>query len=128
MASTKKITVKLVVDKKANRVLFAEAKKDFVDFLISLLSLPLASVTQVLSRDKLMVGSLGELYESVDKLDNTYIQSSMMVLRKFNVNNLTSVDEFTVDKGIEEGFSSTGINEAQSLSKCHPRGSVVEYG
>ncbi|KAK9123034.1 hypothetical protein Sjap_012636 [Stephania japonica] len=71
----KQVTVKLLVDRTANKVLFAEAGKDFVDFLIGLLSLPLASVIRVLTKEK-MVGTLGELYESVDNLDKTYIQSS----------------------------------------------------
>ncbi|KAK9118147.1 hypothetical protein Scep_016240 [Stephania cephalantha] len=69
------MTLKLLVDKKTNKVLFAEAKKDFVDFLIFLLSLPLASIIRALSKEK-MAGSLAELYESVNKLDKRYIRSS----------------------------------------------------
>ncbi|KAK9146258.1 hypothetical protein Sjap_006161 [Stephania japonica] len=77
MATTaKKMTIKLVVDKKANKVLFAEAGKDFVDFLIGLLTLPLSSAIRVLTSEK-MAGSLGELYESVSNLDSLYIQSSV---------------------------------------------------
>ncbi|KAK9165988.1 hypothetical protein Scep_001179 [Stephania cephalantha] len=78
--STEKITVKLLVDRTANKVLFVEAKKDFVDFLIGLLSLPLASVFQVLAKEK-MAGALGELYESIGKLDQTYIHSSVNMSR-----------------------------------------------
>ncbi|KAK9110269.1 hypothetical protein Sjap_018329 [Stephania japonica] len=77
MATTsKKVTVKLLVDRKANKVLFAEAAKDFVDFLIGLLSLPLASVIRVLTKEN-MVGCLGELYEAINNLDNMYIQSGV---------------------------------------------------
>ncbi|KAK9123036.1 hypothetical protein Sjap_012638 [Stephania japonica] len=78
--SKKQVTVKLLVDRTANKVLFAEAGKDFVDFLIGLLSLPLASVIRVLTKEK-MVGALGELYGSVDNLDKTYIQSSASMTR-----------------------------------------------
>ncbi|KAL5711082.1 hypothetical protein ACHQM5_021575 [Ranunculus cassubicifolius] len=35
-----KLSMKLLIDKKGNRVLFAEAGKDVIDFLFSLLSLP----------------------------------------------------------------------------------------
>jgi hypothetical protein len=41
MAATK-VSLKLVVDKKNQRVLFAEADKEFVDFLLSIFSLPVA--------------------------------------------------------------------------------------
>ncbi|KAK9163674.1 hypothetical protein Syun_004576 [Stephania yunnanensis] len=81
--STKKITVKLLVDRTANKVLFVEAKKDFVDFLVGLLSLPLASVIQVLGKEK-MAGALGELYETIGKLDQTYIHSSVNMSRVLN--------------------------------------------
>ncbi|KAK9082929.1 hypothetical protein Scep_029400 [Stephania cephalantha] len=79
MATTaKKMTIKLVVDKKANKVLFAVAGKDFVDFLIGLLALPLSSAIRVLTTEKeKMAGCLGELYESVGNLDDIYIQSSV---------------------------------------------------
>ncbi|KAK9087726.1 hypothetical protein Syun_030120 [Stephania yunnanensis] len=79
MATTaKKMTIKLVVDKKANKVLFAVAGKDFVDFLIGLLTLPLSSAIRVLTTEKeKMAGCLGELYESVGNLDDIYIQSSV---------------------------------------------------
>ncbi|KAK9106628.1 hypothetical protein Syun_022639 [Stephania yunnanensis] len=123
MASTKKITVKLVVDKKANRVLFAEAKKDFVDFLIGLLSLPLASVTQALSRDKLMgTGTYMVMDDLVVEPLSTV--SGMMVLRKFNVNNLTSVDEFTVDIGIEEFVT---VDVGPSSSSRPGKGKIDDF-
>ncbi|KAL5711074.1 hypothetical protein ACHQM5_021569 [Ranunculus cassubicifolius] len=70
--ATSKLSIKLLVDKKANRVLFAEAGKDFVDFLFSLLSLPVGSVIRLLTKSK-MVGCIGNLYESVKTLDETYI-------------------------------------------------------
>ncbi|KAF6146044.1 hypothetical protein GIB67_033403 [Kingdonia uniflora] len=72
MAATK-ISIKLLVDKINNRVIFAEAEKDFVDFLFSLLSLPLASIIGLLTKKK-MVGCLGNLFGSVEKLSNTYVQ------------------------------------------------------
>ncbi|CAL4965338.1 unnamed protein product [Urochloa decumbens] len=86
--------MKLLVDTKAGRVLYAEAGKEVVDFLFSLLSLPLGTVTKLLTAGagagvagsassspppddaaaKLpttgaMVGSVGNLHRSVAALD-----------------------------------------------------------
>ncbi|KAM3318158.1 hypothetical protein ACQJBY_035731 [Aegilops geniculata] len=67
------LSMKLLIDTKARRVLFAEASKDVVDFLFSLLSLPVGTAVKLLGKDS-MVGSIGSLYGSVEKLDATYVQ------------------------------------------------------
>ncbi|XP_062114748.1 uncharacterized protein LOC133825871 [Humulus lupulus] len=58
---------------KTHKVLFAEVGKDFVDFLFHILSLPIATVIKLLTKNG-MVGCLGNLYSSIEKLDETYIQ------------------------------------------------------
>ncbi|CAO2193712.1 unnamed protein product [Urochloa humidicola] len=65
-------SMKLLVDTKSQRVLFAEAGKEVVDFLFSLLALPVATAVKLLSPDA-MVGSVGNLYASIDKLDATVL-------------------------------------------------------
>ncbi|KAF7131599.1 hypothetical protein RHSIM_Rhsim09G0160000 [Rhododendron simsii] len=72
-SSKEVITLKLLVDTKNNRVLFAEAGKDFVNFLVTLLSLPVSTVVCLLTT-KNMVGSLGNLYDSIENLSDTYMQ------------------------------------------------------
>ncbi|MBA0750003.1 hypothetical protein Gogos_003871 [Gossypium gossypioides] len=72
MAASSKVSLKLLIDCKSNKVLFAEAGKDFVDFLFNLLSLPLGTVIKLLKTNS-MVGSLGSLYESIEKLSETYM-------------------------------------------------------
>ncbi|XP_058182423.1 uncharacterized protein LOC131300540 [Rhododendron vialii] len=72
-SSKKVITLKLLVDTKNNRVLFAEARKDFVDFLFTLPSLPIGTIVRLLTA-KSMVGCLGNLYDSVENLSDTYMQ------------------------------------------------------
>ncbi|KAB1217958.1 hypothetical protein CJ030_MR3G014632 [Morella rubra] len=72
MAYTKMI-LKLLIDTRKQKVLFAEAGKDFVDFLFTLLSLPLATVIRLLANHG-MVGCLGNLYGSIAKLNQTYLQ------------------------------------------------------
>ncbi|KAB2063655.1 hypothetical protein ES319_A10G230500v1 [Gossypium barbadense] len=67
----------MAASSKSNKVLFAEAGKDFVDFLFNLLCLPLGTVTKLLKTNSMvgsMVGSHGSLYESIEKLSETYMQ------------------------------------------------------
>ncbi|KAI0516446.1 hypothetical protein KFK09_009121 [Dendrobium nobile] len=70
-----KITLKLLIDVRSNKVLFGEAGKDFVDFLFSLLTLPLGSVIKLLS-PATMIGSLGKLYQSVENLNEIYLAAN----------------------------------------------------
>ncbi|GKU91864.1 hypothetical protein SLEP1_g5678 [Rubroshorea leprosula] len=77
VASENKLSLKLLVDTKGHRVLFAEADKEFVDFLFNLLSLPIGWVITVLSKQG-MDGSLGKLYGSVEALSDTYKQASQV--------------------------------------------------
>ncbi|RLN24297.1 uncharacterized protein C2845_PM07G01290 [Panicum miliaceum] len=70
--TTRTLKMKLLIDTKANRVVFAEADKEVVDVLFSLLALPVASIVEMLGR-RSMPGSFGNLYDSVAKLDYTYV-------------------------------------------------------
>ncbi|KAM7492085.1 hypothetical protein LguiA_035006 [Lonicera macranthoides] len=74
MADSKVMSLKLLIDKKEKRVLFAEAGKDFVDFLFSILSLPLGTITSLLAKQPSMIGSLRNLYNSIENLSKQYIQ------------------------------------------------------
>ncbi|KXG31839.1 uncharacterized protein LOC8075140 [Sorghum bicolor] len=65
--------MKLLVDTKAERVLYAEAGKDVVDFLFSFLALPIATVVKLLGKES-MVGCVGNVYASVEALDDTYVE------------------------------------------------------
>ena len=73
--ATPQLSLKLLTDTKTKKVLFAEAGKDVVDFLFSLLSLPVGSIIKLLTKEK-MVGCIVNLYKSVENLDDTYIQSN----------------------------------------------------
>ncbi|KAF7847246.1 hypothetical protein BT93_L3157 [Corymbia citriodora subsp. variegata] len=73
--ATGRVNLKLLVDKSNWKVLFAEGGKDFVDFLFHILALPVGTVIRLLEKTG-MVGSLGNLYSSVKKLSDVYIESS----------------------------------------------------
>ena len=75
-----KMKLKLVVDTKAKKVLFAEAGKDFIDILIclpshilmcDLFSFPVSTAVRLL-KEKNMVGFLGDLYGSIENLPDAY--------------------------------------------------------
>ncbi|KAJ0102457.1 hypothetical protein Patl1_06243 [Pistacia atlantica] len=67
------VKLKLLIDTEGKRVLFAEAGKDFVDFLFYIFSLPVGTVVKLLI-GKSSVGCLDKLYESIENLDETYMQ------------------------------------------------------
>ncbi|XP_062156025.1 uncharacterized protein LOC133863902 [Alnus glutinosa] len=70
MAATK-ISLKLFIDKKSERVLFAEANNDFVDFLFNFFTLPFGNVTGIL-KEKGMGGCLPSLFKSIEHLSDAY--------------------------------------------------------
>uniref|UniRef100_A0A7N0V5T3 DUF674 domain-containing protein n=1 Tax=Kalanchoe fedtschenkoi TaxID=63787 RepID=A0A7N0V5T3_KALFE len=74
-SSNLNLSLKLLIDTKSSKVLFAEADKAFVDFLFSILALSVGAVTSLLEKNKGMVGSIGVLYESMEGLGDSYIES-----------------------------------------------------
>ncbi|KAJ4809927.1 hypothetical protein LUZ62_022493 [Rhynchospora pubera] len=81
--NNEKLALKLLIDKSSNKVLFGEGGKDVVDFIFSLLSLPLGVVTKLLTEDS-MVGSIGKVYQSLGKLNGTYILSNEKISSLLN--------------------------------------------
>lgn len=73
-----KLSMKLLVELDSRgrhkRVVYAEAGKDVVDFLLTFLTLPIGTVVKLLNRNSMsMVGCVGNLYGSVEKLPNDFI-------------------------------------------------------
>jgi hypothetical protein len=66
------LSMKLLIDTKAQRVVFAEVGKDAVDFLFSLLSLPIATAVRLVGEGS-VAGSVSSLYASVEGLDGIYV-------------------------------------------------------
>ncbi|XP_062194462.1 uncharacterized protein LOC133897680 [Phragmites australis] len=65
--------MKLLVDKRSQRVLYAEARKDAVDFLIGLLRVPAGLAARALAKhDVPAPGSLGKLYAGARSLDDAF--------------------------------------------------------
>ncbi|KAL9421995.1 hypothetical protein AB3S75_034296 [Citrus x aurantiifolia] len=72
--ATPKVTLKLLINKMERKVVFAEANKDFVDFLFCILSLPVGSIVKLLENKTTTTGCLGDLYQSIEALSETYMQ------------------------------------------------------
>ncbi|KAF7028537.1 hypothetical protein CFC21_040438 [Triticum aestivum] len=65
------LSMKLMIDTKSQKVCFAEAGSDVVEFLTGLLSLPLGTALDLLTKERL-VGSISNVLNSVEKLDANY--------------------------------------------------------
>jgi hypothetical protein len=72
------LSMKLLVDTAAGRVLFAETNKDVVDYLFSILALPIGTAIKLLGKERPggLGGSTGSLYASVEKLDRAYLETA----------------------------------------------------
>ncbi|XBJ14717.1 hypothetical protein VPH35_006709 [Triticum aestivum] len=66
-----KLSITLLIDTKAAKVCFAEAGNNVVEFLSGLLSLPLGSISNLLTQERI-VGSFGNLLASVEMRDADY--------------------------------------------------------
>jgi hypothetical protein len=73
MAATN-VSLKLFIDKRRQQVLYAEADKKFVDFLLSFFTLPVGAVTRLLLDGGSVVGCLPSLYQSIKNLSVAYIR------------------------------------------------------
>ncbi|KAJ8615860.1 hypothetical protein MRB53_035232 [Persea americana] len=69
------ISLKLLVDKEMNRVVFAESGNDFVDVLFSFLTMPMGTIVRLTGKESKM-GGITTLYESVKDLDVNLLQTN----------------------------------------------------
>ncbi|KAJ3679200.1 hypothetical protein LUZ60_017211 [Juncus effusus] len=70
--ASKPLNLTLTIDKSTNRVVFAEADKDFVDILLSFLTLPLATVVGLANNKA--PPCLNNLYKSLKDLSDEYVK------------------------------------------------------
>ncbi|KAL5747840.1 hypothetical protein ACOSQ2_025137 [Xanthoceras sorbifolium] len=77
-ATTSEITLKLLIDTKTKKVVFAEAKKDFVDLLFGLLQVPVGSIMgNLLENGMDGAGSMARLYKSVMDLESSCLLTNV---------------------------------------------------
>ncbi|KAK9019436.1 hypothetical protein V6N11_053960 [Hibiscus sabdariffa] len=73
-SSPTSVSLKLLIDSKSNRLVFAEAGKDFVDFISSIMSLPVGTVVRLLSKQG-TAGCIRNIYGSIENLGSSYMLS-----------------------------------------------------
>ncbi|CAI9779231.1 unnamed protein product [Fraxinus pennsylvanica] len=76
------VSLKLLVDEKKTRVLAAEAASDFVNVLLSFLTLPLGTVVRVTKNHPGSIGCMNNLYQSIGQLsaDNFCTEACKSIL------------------------------------------------
>ncbi|KAF9598867.1 hypothetical protein IFM89_032721 [Coptis chinensis] len=74
VSNTGNISIKLLINREKNKVLFAESDGDFVDVLFSLLTLPMGTIIRLLGA-KSNMGSMDKLYNSVANLDKEHLKT-----------------------------------------------------
>ncbi|KAL5058101.1 hypothetical protein RYX36_029705 [Vicia faba] len=88
--------VRILVDEVRNKVLFLQAGKDFVDVLLSFLTLPLGTIARLVSQESNMenvnVGCINFLYESVANLDKGKFLSALE--RELSVRPINSMEQY----------------------------------
>lgn len=97
--------LKLLVNKDTNKVLFAEAGKDFVDVLFSFLTLPLGTIARLVEKKSSMgpvsVGCLNKLYGSLRVFDKEYMRmettKEMLLQPKNSAENYCSNLKLNID-------------------------------
>ena len=69
--SSDRVSLKVLVDKEKNKVIFAECDHDFVDILFSFLTTPIGTIIKLTRTNSLTVGisSMNRLYRSVENMD-----------------------------------------------------------
>ncbi|XP_050250359.1 uncharacterized protein LOC126697406 [Quercus robur] len=67
------VSLKLLIDRESQRVLFAEAGKEFIDFLFHSLALPIGTFVPLFEKQGIQ-GSFGNIYESIENLGSIYLQ------------------------------------------------------
>lgn len=78
-SNNSKIDIKVVQSKSQKKVIFAEANGDFVNFILSFLTMPLGSIIKLLGPNS-FDGCVTNLYKSVENLDSSLCTCSHTVL------------------------------------------------
>ncbi|KAJ0764318.1 hypothetical protein HanPI659440_Chr08g0290731 [Helianthus annuus] len=110
MASPK-MSLKLLVDKRGPRVLFAEVPKEFVDFLFHLFSLPLGTLIELIGSNQ-MVGCLGKLKDSVESFNGNYLQPGIKKNDIFHPKTVFNGDTFLLSYDHASSHDQSGASKA----------------
>ncbi|XP_009779780.1 uncharacterized protein LOC107810481 [Nicotiana tabacum] len=105
-----RVSLKLLIDDKKNRVIVAESNKDFVDILFSFLSFPIGTIirltnNQPLSKISPISTCLNNLYQSVENLSVKHLYSENCKSVLLNPRNPCNEDCFKLKVNIDDSVS-----------------------
>ncbi|KAM0029689.1 hypothetical protein Hdeb2414_s0018g00528871 [Helianthus debilis subsp. tardiflorus] len=129
MASPK-MSLKLLVDRKGSRVLFAEVPKEFVDILFRIFSLPLGTLIESIGSER-MVGCLGKLKDSIESLRGNYLQPGIKMEDVFNHKTTFNGDIFRLSYDEDQSGSSKAVYRCPNATRKYydsDSGSSYGYG
>jgi hypothetical protein len=136
------VSLKLLVNTETNKVLFAEADKDFVDILCSFLTLPLGTIARLIQKESniglITIGCLNSLNQSVENLGlltNYNSSEDYCSNLKINIDDTQPTKYFICSKlhelfhlegcsylsiGSKQNYCMFGHPLSQSVSLSHP--------
>ncbi|KAF5794802.1 hypothetical protein HanXRQr2_Chr08g0332221 [Helianthus annuus] len=120
--ASQEMSLKLLVDVKGSRVLFAEVPKEFVDFLFHIFSLPLGTLVELIGSNQ-MAGCLGKLKGSIESFNGNYLQPGIKMDDIFNpktaFNGKTFLLSCDASSGDQSGASKAVYRCAKAAGYCH---------
>ncbi|KAI9157610.1 hypothetical protein LWI28_025161 [Acer negundo] len=121
------VKLKLLIDTKTKKDLFAEVGKDFVDFLFYLLSLPVSTIVRLLKDDGGEVGCLSDLYDSLENLNDNYIQPTQNKTNLLYHNSSLPGSEFPLLLSGADQYSAT-TSTTRNVYLCSNNNSRGPFG
>ncbi|KAL8257577.1 hypothetical protein R6Q59_029618 [Mikania micrantha] len=112
-----RMTLKLLIDKKGQRVLFAEVTKEFVDFLFQIFSLPLGTLIELLGSDQ-TVGCLGNLKDSIENFHENYLQPGIKTDDVFYPKTPFNGDKFLLTYDPSSSSEDDTTDEEKRVYRC----------
>ncbi|KAJ6767960.1 hypothetical protein OIU74_021765 [Salix koriyanagi] len=110
-------SLKLLIDTNGNKFVFAEAGKNFVDFLLHLLAFPVGTVMRLLKKSAWLALVMSYVkglatYMVTDDLSVSPMSMVSVVglLNKFNIKDFGLLKEKVVGFGIDEGIKLLGAS------------------
>ncbi|WJX43038.1 hypothetical protein P8452_30196 [Trifolium repens] len=85
-SSNSKMDIKVVQSKSQKKIVITEGNGDFVDFIFSILMMPLGAIVKLLGPNS-FAGCVGNLYKSVENLEPTSVLLNPGIVRLFDFPN-----------------------------------------
>ncbi|KAF3501680.1 hypothetical protein F2Q69_00045877 [Brassica cretica] len=95
MSEEPKFTLRLIVDEEKNKVVLAEACRDFIDVLFSLMTLPMGTIAGLLKKhQKSEIGCFSNLYKSVaDMSIDNFVTGALILVALIDEIELTEEED-----------------------------------